>query len=403
MLDLPICPDYDYLLKEDTTQLSMFKDCFISTATKYDIDCVRYGADLDLYQEDHDSRRFINRLCSERVDKDLQFIEDLKDTNLLCKEKNQSLKYIEYNSTVNFYPEGIEIVKYPQKYKVVPQFNKSELEELGFSLDILEMRNKIDRSRIFIKNQQGDFELNRAITYTEALDKIKDNNNVSRKQTLDNLYSLALSNNWNYFFTLTFDRSKIDSSDKKQVSETYKKFERKLRDLDPSIKSLFIVEYHSDLEHFHLHGFISGNIDEFLKEAFNPKTKEPLYDTMRNRVYNCDLWDYGFSTCVKLQQGYNKLRVCNYISKYINKDFKEIPYGFNVIYHSRGLERRISVNINFTDRELQDFLFSYYYDENAAVHDINLLSDISKSSIYKVKKSGVISIFLTYKTGAEPE
>ena len=407
-VDFPMNPDYDYLLSEDSRQVCMFKDNIQdSVQAKYDIEFVRFRADLGIFSGHNDSKHIISRLCRKKIDEDLSYIDLLKDTNLRCKDNNESLKYVEYNSTVNYYPEGIEIVKYPKPYKIIPQFKKSELEELGFAVDVLEMRNQADRSRLFLKTLDGDYKLNReGVTVSEALDMVKKNNNVSRKQTLDQLYSLALSNTWDYFFTLTFNRNIVDSADRDQCSEAYKKFQRKLRDLDPSMKSLFIIEYHNDEEHFHFHGFISGNLSNYIHEAFNPKTNEPLYDTMRNRVYNCDLWEFGYNTCVCLPKGYNKLRVCNYISKYINKNFKSIPYGFNILYHSRlkseaypeGLESRVSVNVNLTDREISDILFDYYYDEAASVHDTNLLSDVSKTSIYRVKKSGVISIFLSYKS-----
>ena len=142
LLDFPMNPDYDYLLKEDSSQLSLFQDnVWDSVAAKYDIKAVRFGADVGIFQGHNDSKHTISRLCAKKIDADLEFVDSLKDSNFYAKENDQKMKYVEYNSTVNFYPEGIEIVKYPKSFKIVPQYNKQALniriQISKFSLELL--------------------------------------------------------------------------------------------------------------------------------------------------------------------------------------------------------------------------------------------------------------------------
>ena len=337
--------------------------------------------------------------------------DEMKIFNLNRFENNCPLLPEYFNTSVNIYDDVIEIVRYKKDVPIIRQFTKKDLEDSGLIPCKLndfgeyiptDLYAFVNRDRIF-KKVNSQFILNRSdYTIFEALEKSRFNIKVSRQRTLNNLYSYALSNKWDYFFTLTFDQKKYDSSDVDVINDCYSKFAKKLKKLDPDRNCLFILEYHKDKEHIHLHGFVKGNYDEFLTRAYDPKTNEALTDSCGNPIYNCSLWKYGFSTCSKFAVGYNKLRVANYVTKYISKDLIHdsiIPYGTKMLYHTRGLDHRLSLNINLSYLDLCNLLIEFYYDtsNNLRVDDFTT-SDITKLSICKKDTDKMTVFVLNYNS-----
>lgn len=311
-----------------------------------------------------------------------------KDLNYERKLDGFSLVPMEYNYSINISDDLIEIIKYKKNIKVVHQYDKEITEQVMYNDGLVDVPvYELNRDRLFKRDDvSGELYLNRSnMTLFEALERSKFNVNVSRKRTLDNLYSLSLSNKWRYFFTLTIDRSKYNSVDPEVINTYYKNFCKKCKTVDPDISMLFILEYHADKENIHLHGLVNGDLSDHLTRAINPNTNELIIDSFGNPIYNCDLWGYGFSTCAEFSGSCNKLRVANYISKYVSKEFVNdslMPYGTKMLYHTRGLNRRVHINTNLSDRELISLLIEYYYDSSTRCRvDDFLIDDPTKLSI----------------------
>lgn len=127
----------------------------------------------------------------------------------------------------------------------------------------------------------------------------------------------ALSNDFQWFVTLTFDPEKIDSFNYETAKNTLLKWCRKMRDecrkLDEckQFDYLMIPELHKSGA-VHFHGLL-GDIPASFEEAANPKTGAPLVRHGR-QVYNLTKWKYGFSDCEKIE---SPEKAASYITKYV--------------------------------------------------------------------------------------
>lgn len=129
------------------------------------------------------------------------------------------------------------------------------------------------------------------------------------------LRRLALANEFEYFVTLTLDKSKIDRYDPAAIM---KKLNVWLDNMvrRNGLKYILVPEQHKDGA-FHFHGFFAGrNL---------PVVPSGTYDACGETVYNLPQWGYGFSTAIKLRGEYP--RAVGYVCKYIGKQNGERPMG----------------------------------------------------------------------------
>lgn len=154
--------------------------------------------------------------------------------------------------------------------------------------------------------------------------------NQSLNRTKNNIYYLARSNTWEYFFTLTFNQQVWDSADYELVVKLLGKFlnnfkNRKNKDL----LYLFVPELHKDGEHYHFHGLVS-NCEQmnFVDSGHVTSTGEV--------IYNVSDWKYGFSTATIVQ---DTDRVSGYITKYVTKDMCRVLKNKRRYYVSGNAER----------------------------------------------------------------
>lgn len=185
-----------------------------------------------------------------------------------------------YNARIKVYPNDI------LKYTV---FNK-----LIFNPDKAELINKINKRDDYTKSDNP-------ITRDDSLKRAK-----------DKIFDISFINGdlWQYFITLTLDKSKIDRYDKKEINKKLKTW------LNNMVKRydfnyIIIPEYHKDGA-IHFHGLCSGN-----------NLKLTYVKTYKGRkVYNLDNWNLGFSTAIVLDD--NRTAVSAYITKYVTKDTTKI-------------------------------------------------------------------------------
>lgn len=155
---------------------------------------------------------------------------------------------------------------------------------------------------------------------------------VSASRAKNTVYKIARANKWDWFITLTFDRTMTDSSDYDLIVNRLHTYLKNLKNRScPDLKYLIVPELHADGEHYHFHGLISG--------CDGLKFKLWKFDK-GNPVFNVVNWKWGYTTATRIQDN-NK--VSSYITKYITKDVDVHLSEKNRYYHSRNCELPIEV------------------------------------------------------------
>lgn len=140
---------------------------------------------------------------------------------------------------------------------------------------------------------------------------------LSRSKNLIEDYILC--NDFDIFFTLTFDKRRHYNYDK-CYNSTLNWFKNVSRHFD--FKYLFVFEEHKK-GGLHVHGVCNYN-DYLLIEKNN------------NGYLSINRWLFGFSSCDSIL---DKRKVAKYISKYITKDC--YVYNRKCFFHSRNLKKPI--------------------------------------------------------------
>lgn len=161
---------------------------------------------------------------------------------------------------------------------------------------------------------------NNRVDYTKSDNSFTRDDSIKRAK--DKIFDIAFVNSslWQYFVTLTLDKTKIDRYDKKVIN-------KKLKDWlynmvrNYNFNYLVIPEYHKDGA-IHFHGLISGDCLRLSYVGFDKKGRE---------LYNLDSWRLGFSSCVRLDD--NRAAVSSYITKYVTKDTSKI---LGNVYYAGG-------------------------------------------------------------------
>lgn len=147
----------------------------------------------------------------------------------------------------------------------------------------------------------------------------------------------ALSNDFHWFLTLTFDPEKVNSADYETAKNTLLRWCRKMRDRHKKFDYLMIPELHKSGA-VHFHGLL-GDIPANFEEAVNPKTGEPLIRHDR-QVYNLKEWEYGFSDCEEIE---SPERAASYITKYVTSALltDKQMYHKKRYFNSQGLAKPV--------------------------------------------------------------
>ena len=153
-------------------------------------------------------------------------------------------------------------------------------------------------------------------------------NNLSRAKST--IKELALSNPWDYFVTLTYDRAKTERYD---LNSTVKKFNEFVHNYnrrcskEEKVSYLIIPENHKDGA-WHAHGVFKGI------------RKRDLYVNKYGYLSWKQYEDkFGF---ISLDKDIHDIkRLSSYILKYISKDFcrTDIKINAHSYYHSKGLKK----------------------------------------------------------------
>lgn len=157
-------------------------------------------------------------------------------------------------------------------------------------------------------------------------ERAKKSRSDSILRSKNKVFDIAIMNEWDYFFTLTLDQTKIERYDPEPILKAFKNWLRSMS-ARSDMKYLFVPEFHEDGA-IHFHGLVRGN---FKMVDGGKRTKDGRI------IYNVKNWKYGFSTAIELQGP--RIAVAKYITKYISKHMVGVLKNF--YYAGGGIVRDV--------------------------------------------------------------
>ena len=134
---------------------------------------------------------------------------------------------------------------------------------------------------------------------------------VSKNRTIQNIFAIARSNNWDWFCTFTFDPKRVNRQNYDNCYSCLYSWLKSIKKKYTDIKYLIVPELHSDGFSWHFHGLFSNCPDSmFTFKHRNYKNEE---------IYNINGFEYyGLVNSATKIVDSNKSAM--YIAKYIKKD-----------------------------------------------------------------------------------
>jgi hypothetical protein len=145
------------------------------------------------------------------------------------------------------------------------------------------------------------------------------------RRAQDNFYGYALSNKWQYFFTLTFSSKEVDRTNDAEVKECWKIFCQKMDRKDPSFRYLCVPERHAKDGALHFHGFIWFEKYQFtlkpLEKTMPDGSQQPHLSKNGNQLFEVvSDWKYGRNTVSLFPQDEPQYAAVNYLIGYCTKE-----------------------------------------------------------------------------------
>lgn len=231
-----------------------------------------------------------------------------------------------YNCQIVKYPHGYQVRLYDTPHDLPPApDDKLTLEKLS-DLDVLHRWVKYD-----LEDPGHIFEMDQSDIDTMMENMVEQEQRSLRSsmgRTVNKVYYLARSNDWEWFFTLTFNPEIVDSYDYTACTEKLSNWFITMRRICPGIKYLVVPEQHKS-GRWHFHGLFA-NCDNlgFVDSGKRTKTGDIIYNVGKYRL--------GFSTATKVR---DPRRVTQYIGKYITKDLCAVTRGKKRYWCSRNLDQ----------------------------------------------------------------
>lgn len=183
---------------------------------------------------------------------------------------------------------------------------------------------------------------------------------ASIRRTIIMINMLLAMNDFDWFWTLTFDKDKIDRYDDAKVFNCYKKYINNLKHKFPNFRYVCFPERHKDEDnclHFHLvtagisakdMGLVDSGkvcchwamkngrkIDVCSKDYFErTKHLHELKETDGEPVYNITTFAYGYTTVSRIC---SRERCNTYVKKYVQKDIGSTEIFKKRFYYSSNL------------------------------------------------------------------
>lgn len=187
----------------------------------------------------------------------------------------------------------------------------------------------------------------------------------SLRRTRTTIFDYALSNDFEYFVTFTFNPKKIDRYSIDDTFNTMKYWLNRQKKHSPDFGYVIVPEFHKDgAIHFHA-----------LIRAYNGDMKPTKVFQNGKRVYNVTGFTSGFTNAQKMDD--NQEKTAGYITKYITKDtinrFNKRRY-----WSSRNLQKPVK---HYESLEALN-LSQYLIDDNIAYH-----SEDYNISVYQFERN----------------
>lgn len=188
----------------------------------------------------------------------------------------------------------------------------------------------------------------------------------SLRRTKNSIFEYGNENDFDTMVTVTFS-SEYDRENIVLFRDLINKGTKELKRKYPDFKYLLVPEFHPNTKEIHLHGVINGLPEAEYIRAINPHNNKMIYHNGR-AVYNLPAFEHiGFTTAVRVTpNAENKLKVTNYIVKYVTKDIEKSPVddGDKRYWCSTKLKRPQKEEFYFTEFEIEKYLL---YTKNAYV------------------------------------
>lgn len=229
-----------------------------------------------------------------------------------------------YNCQIVKYPHGYQVRLYdmPHELPSVPD-DKLTLEKLS-DLDVLHRWVKYD-----LDDPGHIFEMDQSDIDTMMENMVAQEQRSlfsSMNRTKNKVYYLARSNDWEWFFTLTFNPVLVDSFDYAACTDKLHDWLSNMRKKCPGMKYLVVPEQHKS-GRWHFHGLFACCDDlGFVDSGKRTSTGDIIYNVGKYRL--------GYSTATKVR---DPRRVTRYIGKYVTKDLCAVTKGKKRYWCSRNL------------------------------------------------------------------
>lgn len=246
--------------------------------------------------------------------------------------KNRLAKPRVYQTKIKIYPDGSTILTVYKNAKVYRGSAEKE------SLDVDDLDNSYNVSLYSGEKTDEEKEYEKLKNLWRIKTKIKD---------------YILSNDFDYFWTLTF---KADRYDYDLAFQKMGKWLRRMRDKYGKFDYIMIPELHKDGA-IHFHG-VTGGLNAVIRDSgVNHKGSE---------VYNCLDWEYGFTTLTKIR---DKEKTASYVTKYVTKEMQNsiVEKGKKKYWCSRGLRKP---DVTFSDLNLTPDLKADYENDICAIYKL---------------------------------
>jgi len=138
----------------------------------------------------------------------------------------------------------------------------------------------------------------------------------SMRRTIGKVYDIARSNDWDWFFTLTFNPEKVNSFDYSETSKRLTAWLNNMRKKNPDMIYLVVPEQHKS-GRWHFHGLFA-NVDNL---NFLDSGKR---DKKGRTIFNVGDYRLGWSTATVIT---DLDRACSYVTKYLTKELCSITSG----------------------------------------------------------------------------
>ena len=208
----------------------------------------------------------------------------------------------------------------------------------------------IDGYRYRLNKSTGEIE-----NYTRQQTKDSIGASVRRSRIILNM--ILDMNDFDWFVTLTFDKSMVDRQNADAVYNCYSKYIDNLKHKYINLRYVFIPENHED-GCYHFHGLIGGcsmkqlgmvnsgkvcchwadkKYNGICSKEYFEKTKHnhTLTETDGEPIYNLMTFQYGFTTASRIC---SRQRCNTYVKKYIDKNFGSTDIFKKRFFYSSNLK-----------------------------------------------------------------